>query len=194
MKFDKKQIMDILEIGQKVMTMTKKDNEPTSKQSESVASNSSVPVISENMTSDEEDALIQKTKNKLTGRSLKTPSEVASTLKAFSEAATDAVKFCEVQKTKREEIKAERDVRIARLRVQRDIVMEYLKQSYDERRNLFEEQFKVVDRALMTGNTEVLALSLQSINDLAKSSPFKALADIGNVQRVLTQEGSTFDI
>ena len=193
MKFDKKQIMDILEIGQKVMTMTKKDNEPTSKRSEIVASNS-VPVISENMTSDEEDALIQKTKNKLTGRSLKTPAEVCSTLKAFSEAATDAVKFCEVQKTKREEIKAERDVRIARLRVQRDIVMEYLKQSYDERRNLFEEQFKVVDHALMTGNTEVLALSLQSINDLAKSSPFKALADIGNVQRALTQEGSTFDI
>ena len=193
MKFDKKQIMDILEIGQKVMTMTKKDNEPTSKRSEIVASNS-VPVISENMTSDEEDALIQKTKNKLTGRSLKTPSEVASTLKAFSEAATDAVKFCEVQKTKREYIRADRDVRIEQLRAQRDIVMDYLKRSFDERRYLFEQQFKVVDHALMTGNTEELALSLQSINDLAKSSPFKALADIGNVQRALTQEGSTFDI
>ena len=193
MKFDKKQIMDFLEIGQKVMTMTKKDNEPTSKRSELVASNS-VPVISENMTSDEEDALIQNTKNKLTGRSLKTPSEVASTLKAFSEAATDAVKFCEVQKTKRVEIRAERDVRIAQLRAQRDIVMDYLKRSFDERRYLFEQQFKVVDHALMTGNTEELALSLQSINDLAKSSPFKALADIGNVQRALTQEGSTFDI
>lgn len=193
MKFDKKQIMDILEIGQKVMTMTKKDNEPTSKRSEIVASNS-VPVISENMTSDEEDALIQKTKNKLTGRSLKTPSEVASTLKAFSEAATDAVKFCEVQKTKREEKRADRDVRIARLRVQRDIVMDYLERSFDERRFLFERQFEVVDHALTTGNIEELALSLQSINDLAKSSPFKALADIGNVQRALTQEGSTFDI
>lgn len=193
MKFDKKQIMDILEIGQKVMTMTKKDNEPTSKRSEIVASNS-VPVISENMTSDEEDALIQKTKNKLTGRSLKTPSEVASTLKAFSEAATDAVKFCEVQKTKREEIRADRDVRIARLRVQRDIVMDYLERSFDERRFLFDRQFEVVDHALTTGNIEELALSLQSINDLAKSSPFKALADIGNVQRALTQEGSTFDI
>ena len=63
-----------------------------------------------------------------------------------------------------------------------------------ERRYLFEQQFKVVDHALMTGNTEELAISLQSINDLAKSSPFKALADIGNVQRALTQEGSTFDI
>lgn len=194
MKFDKKQIMDFLEIGHKVLTMTKKDSEPTSKRSELVASNSSVPVISENMTSDEEDALIQKTKHKLTGRSLKTPSEVASTLKAFSEAATDAVKFCEVQKTKREEIRADRDVRIAQLRVQRDIVMDYLKRSFDERRYLFEQQFKVVDHALMTGNTEELALSLQSINDLAKSSPFKALTDIGNVQRALTQEGSTFDI
>ena len=54
--------------------------------------------------------------------------------------------------------------------------------------------WKFLVLALMTGNTEELAISLQSINDLAKSSPFKALADIGNVQRALTQEGSTFDI
>ena len=193
MKLGKKDILDIVDIGQKVLNMTsrkKEESQPTVKNSEASTS----PVISEKMSSEEEDALIENTKAKLSGKSLSSPSEVLSTLKAFSEAATDAVKFCEVQETKRAEIKVNAEVRIAQLKAQRDIVMDYLQRSFDERRYLFEQQFKVVDHALMTGNTEELAISLQSINDLAKSSPFKALADIGNVQRALTQEGSTFDI
>lgn len=193
MKLGKKDILDIVDIGQKVLNMASRKKEeslPTVKNSEVKTS----PVISEKMSSEEEDALIENTKAKLSGKSLSSPSEVLSTLKAFSEAATDAVKFCEIQETKRAEIRANTEVRIAQLRAQRDIVMDYLQRSFDERRYLFEQQFKVVDHALMTGNTEELAISLQSINDLAKSSPFKALADIGNVQRALTQEGSTFDI
>ena len=193
MKLGKKDILDIVDIGQKVLNMTsrkKEESQPTVKNSEANTS----PVISEKMSSEEEDTLIEKTKAKLSGKSLSSPSEVLSTLKAFSEAATDAVKFCEVQETKRAEIRANTEVRIAQLRAQRDILIDYLQRSFDERRYLFEQQFKVVDHALMTGNTEELAISLQSINDLAKSSPFKALADIGNVQRALTQEGSTFDI
>ena len=193
MKLGKKDIMDVVDFGQKVLNMTSRKKEeslPTVKNSEVITS----PVISEKMSSEEEDALIENTKAKLSGKSLSSPSEVLSTLKAFGEAATDAVKFCEVQETKRAEIKANAEVRIAQLRAQRDILIDYLQRSFDERRYLFEQQFKVVDHALMTGNTEELAISLQSINDLAKSSPFKALADIGNVQRALTQEGSTFDI
>ena len=193
MKLGKKDIMDVVDFGQKVLNMTSRKKEeslPAVKNSEVKTS----PVISEKMSSEEEDALIENTKAKLSGKSLSSPSEVLSTLKAFSEAATDAVKFCEIQETKRAEIKANAEVRIAQLRAQRDIIIEYLKRSFDERHYLFEQQFKIVDHALMTGNTKELAISLQSINDLAKSSPFKALTDIGDVQRTLTQEGSTLDI
>ena len=193
MKLGKKDILDIVDIGQKVLNMASRKKEgsmPTVKNSEANTS----PMISEKMSSEEEDALIENTKAKLSRKSLSSPSEVLSTLKAFSEAATDAVKFCEIQETKRAEIKANAEVHIAQMRAQRDIIIDYLQRSFDERRYLFEQQFKVVDHALMTGNTEELAISLQSINDLAKSSPFKALSDIGNVQRALTQEGSTFDI
>jgi hypothetical protein len=193
MKFGKKDIIDILNIGQKVINIVSKENRHPSKTDEKSETNAS-PVISEKMTPEEEDALIEQTKAKLSGQSLSSPTEVLSTLKAFSEAATDAVKFCEVQKTKREEIRANRDIRIRQLETQRDIIMRYLERSFDERKYLFEEQFKVVDHALQTGNTQELAISLQCINDLAKSSPFKALTDIGNVQRTLEQEGSTFDI
>jgi hypothetical protein len=196
MKISIKNIKDIIEIGQKVLNMTSKgssSNNTSSKRSEFVESESS-PTISEDMTPEEEDELIEKTRDKLSGCSLDSPAEVLSTIKAFTEAATDAVKFCEVQETKREEIRANRDARIKQLEAQRDIILNYLDRSFDERRYLFEKHFKIVDHALMTGNTEELTLSLQTINDLAKSSPFKALADLGNVQNTLNKPNSTFDI
>ena len=196
MKFGIKEIKDIFEIGQKLLKMLSKEspsNSTPSKRSEFVESNYS-PTISEHMMPEEEDELIDNTRDKLCGRSLSSPAEVLSTIKAFTEAATDAVKFCEVQETKREEIRANRDARIKQLEVQRDIIMNYLDRSFDERRYLFEKHFKIVDHALMTGNTEELTSSLQSINDLAKSSPFKALADLGNVQNTLNRPNSTFDI
>lgn len=194
MKF--KDIKEIVGLAQKVLKMTSKEpssKSTSSKRSKLVESKSS-PHISEDMTPKEEDELIEKTKDKLSGCSLESPAEVLSTIKAFTEAATDAVKFCEVQETKREEIRANRDARIKQLEAQRDIIISYLDRSFDERKYLFEKHFKVVDHALMTGNSEELALSLQNINDLAKSSPFKALADLGSVQKSLNQKNSTFDI
>ena len=189
-------IKEVIETGLKILKMTSKEsssNNTSSKRSEFAESNSSSP-ISEDMTPEEENELIEKTKDKLSGQSLGSPAEVLSTIKAFTEAASDTVKFCEVQETKREEIRANRDARIKQLEVQRDIIINYLDRSFDERRYLFEEQFKIVDHALTTGNSEELALSLQNINDLARSSPFKALADLGRVQNSLNQENSTFDI
>ena len=196
MKISIKNIKDIIEIGQKVLNMTSKgssSNNTSSNRSEFVESESS-PTISEDMIPEEEDDMIEKTKDKLSGCSLGSPAEVLSTIKAFTEAATDAVKFCEVQETMREEIRANRDARIKQLEAQRDIIMNYLDHSFDERKYLFEKQFKIVDHALTTGNSEELALSLQNINDLANSSPFKALADLGSVQNSLKQQNSTFDI
>ncbi len=193
MKIDMKDVVELCKTGKVVYDKLTKNKSESTPQKELATSGKST-TISENMTHEEENAAIEKTKSKLSGHSLSTPVEVMSTLKAFTEAATDAVKFCEVQETKREEIRANRDVRLKQLEAQREIILEYLNRSFDERRYLFQKQFEVVDYALRSGNTEQLALSLQSINDLAKSSPFKALADIGNVQRKLSQEGSTFDI
>ena len=59
---------------------------------------------------------------------------------------------------------------------------------------IFSKEFEWVDRALDEGNTELLALHLGHITELAKSSPFKALADIGNVKKQLTNKDAVFDI
>jgi len=51
-----------------------------------------------------------------------------------------------------------------------------------------------VDAALRTGNNEMLAMSLNSINSLAASSPFKNLADINQVQQALGDSDTEWDI
>jgi hypothetical protein len=45
--------------------------------------------------------------------------------------------------------------------------------------------FGVVDQAIAVGNNEQLALALNSITEIAKSSPFKDLANLASVRAAL---------
>ena len=55
--------------------------------------------------------------------------------------------------------------------------------------------FEVVDSALINGDTAMLSAGLNAINELAASSPFKALADFNSVQQMLLTDNETeFDI
>ena len=103
--------------------------------------------------------------------------------------------FTELQKTKREQIRKQAEIRIKEIDSMRDLIMTYLDKTFDERSKIFAKQFECVDKALAAGDMNLLSISLNSITDLAKSSPFKALADIKNVQKQLSSEVSTtFDI
>ena len=61
----------------------------------------------------------------------------------------------------------------------------YLNLSFDERAKNFAALFKVVDRALETGNNEQLAMALMSITELAKTSPLDGLANYSDFQAKL---------
>lgn len=89
------------------------------------------------------------------------------------------------ERTKRREIEACEKETLDRIKAQRDCLMKYLDRTFDERAEIFHELFDVVDRALLTGNNEQLALALHSITELAKSSPFKELAKLSSVQAAL---------
>ena len=123
-----------------------------------------------------------------------TPENVQQALNALSEVATETIRYAEEQETKREEIRAMRDTAIAQVSAMRDVVQTYLEKSFDERASLFAEQFKCVDAALRSGDNEMLSISLNSINTLAASSPFKNLADLNNVQKALTDSNMEWDI
>ena len=124
----------------------------------------------------------------------KTPEDVERVLRILGEVAQDTIKYAEEQETKREEIRAMRDTAIAQISAMKECVQTYLEKTFDERSAVFAKQFEVVDAALLSGDNEMLASSLNSINALAASSPFKNLADIASVQKSLSSSDTEWDI
>ena len=123
-----------------------------------------------------------------------TPENAQKALDALSAVAADTIRYAEEQETKREEIRAMRDLAIAKVNAVREVMQTYLEKTFDERATLFSEQFKCVDMALKNGDNEMLSKSLASINTLAASSPFKSLADLSEVQKALTSSETEWDI
>lgn len=91
----------------------------------------------------------------------------------------------EQEQTKRREIEAWEKEAISKINAQRELLMAYLDRSFDERAENFRALFAVVDSAIASGNNEQLALTLNSITEIAKSSPFKDLANINTVRAAL---------
>ena len=124
---------------------------------------------------------------------LKVPGDVTAMIGEMARQANETMRFCEEQKTIRTEIRANAAVEITKINAMADMVRDYLKRSFDERAGLFDNYFSVLDKALESGDNTLVAQTLQSINSLAASSPFKDLADIGKVSTMLA-EGSEWDI
>lgn len=126
--------------------------------------------------------------------SLYVPADVVTTICEMVKQANETMRFCEEQKTVRTEIRAKTEIQIERINAMADCVRDYLKRSFDERAGVFDQYFNALDKALENGDNTLAAQTLQSINTLAASSPFKDLADLTAVQQQLGQAGSEWDI
>jgi hypothetical protein len=119
----------------------------------------------------------------------------AESFEKFITIAGEVAKFTELQETKRTKIRSNADVAIKKVEAMREVLQEYLTKSFDERSAIFAKHFEVVDSALVNGDTAMLSAGLNAINELAASSPFKALADFNSVQQMLLTDNETeFDI
>lgn len=121
------------------------------------------------------------------------PAEAAQVLKCFIEVAGEVAKFTEQQKTERKEIEAKRDINISRIQAQKEIIMVYLEKSFDERKENFSKLFQVIDHAIENNNMQQLAMGLDSINQLAASSPFKALATLESTKEAINDKNHIWD-
>ena len=106
-------------------------------------------------------------------------------LKEIVSAYTEYKTIAQQEQTKRRGIEAWEKVTVANINAQRDFLMAYLDRSFDERAENFRALFSVVDQALASGNNDQLALTLNSITEVAKSSPFKDLANLASFQAAL---------
>lgn len=100
-------------------------------------------------------------------------------------AYTEYMKVAEQEQTKRRDIERWEKQAIASINDQRDFLMNYLDRSFDERAENFKALFCIVDRAIANGDNTQLALALNSITEIAKSSPFKELANLASVRAAL---------
>lgn len=106
-------------------------------------------------------------------------------LYAVVEAYKEYKIVAEQEQTNRREIEAWEKATIAQIEANRDAVIKYLENSFDERANNFRFLFEKVDMAIADGDNSQLALALHSITEIAKSSPFKELADLNLVRAAL---------
>ncbi|WP_303341629.1 hypothetical protein, partial [uncultured Duncaniella sp.] len=74
------------------------------------------------------------------------------------------------------------------------LLSDYLDKTFDERSELFDNYFRVLDKAIEAGDIALMSATLGSINSLAAQSPFKNLADFSTVQQQLWQSGTEWDI
>lgn len=153
---------------------------------------SEIPMAKEEMTDEEDEDFVN---NVFDAAKLdfSSPDAAAESFNNFVKVAGEVAKFSEVQKTKRTQIRANADVAIKKVEAMRDVLKDYLEESFDERSSIFLKQFEVVDKALATGDNAMLSMGLNAINELAASSPFKELANINSVQQMLTDD-SEIDI
>jgi alkylated DNA nucleotide flippase Atl1 len=94
------------------------------------------------------------------------------------------VKVVQEESTRREEIRAWEATERERIVAQRDVLLRGLELAHDERRENFRRLLDNLDVAMREDDATTAASLLDSITELAKSSPFK---DLGNVEFVANE-------
>lgn len=153
-----------------------------------------ISCVKEDMTAEEDEQFVNYVFDN-TQLDFSSSQAAAESFEKFITIAGEVAKFTELQETKRTQIRSNADVAIKKVEAMREVLQEYLTKSFDERSAIFAKHFEVVDSALINGDTAMLSAGLNAINELAASSPFKALADFNSVQQMLLTDNETeFDI
>lgn len=102
----------------------------------------------------------------------------------------------EVQKAKadRAQIAAWEHVQTDKIRYQREVLLKALDLTFDERRETFRRMFDGLDKAMAAGDPAQTASFLESITDLAKTSPFKELANVEIIVADLKRPNQVWDV
>ena len=153
-----------------------------------------ISCVKEDMTAEEDEQFVNYVFDN-TQLDFSSSQAAAESFEKFITIAGEVAKFTELQETKRTQIRSNADVAIKKVEAMREVLQEYLTKSFDERSAIFAKHFEVVDSALINGDTAMLSAGLNAINELAASSPFKALADFNSVQQMLLTDNETeYDI
>ena len=109
------------------------------------------------------------------------PNPVTPAILAFNN-LVNAWKDCSIvteqEKTKRENIRAYREVNVKAIEENSAILKLYLKNTFAERAFVIQEMFDRLDKGIESGNTEIISLTIAAIVDVAKQSPLAAAREL----------------
>lgn len=117
----------------------------------------------------------------------------AASFSQLVDAYAEYQRVVQEERTKRRETAAWEKAAVATIEQRRDVMMKFLDRSFDERAENFREFFTLADQAIATGDNDQLAAILTSIVELAKTSPFKDLADLTKVEAALDDPDHTWE-
>ena len=107
---------------------------------------------------------------------------------------TEYLKIQEQEKTKRQEITTREKITIAEIQAKRELLINSLECSFDERAKNFNSLFQLVERAIDNEDNQQLSLALQGIITLAQSSPFDSLTDFSRVKAALDDPNHVWEL
>lgn len=84
----------------------------------------------------------------------------------------------EQETTKREFIRANRDVALARIKSQRQILEQYLTEIFKERKATIEHSFRILDEGIASGNDKAIDAAMTMIVNTVQTSPLQGVKEI----------------
>ena len=97
--------------------------------------------------------------------------DAKSAFQGLMDSYSDYQKTKQREMTNREAIRADRDITLARIKSQKEVLELYLKETFKERRDVLNQMFKALDKGLETGDIDVINSSLGGIIAVVKESP-----------------------
>ncbi len=82
-------------------------------------------------------------------------------------------KIAAQEKSKREAVKAWKDVRLTELKNQKEILRSYLEEIFKERRYMIDGLFEALDKGIEANNLDVINGAIGGIINVAKESPLQ---------------------
>ena len=117
-----------------------------------------------------------------------TPVPIVEATKLVIQSAADLINTCEVEKTKRSTIAAQRDVAIANIDAQKEIILKYMAFAFSERAAVLTKNFDILDVAIQNNDYNMLNLALGTIVQVVQTSPFHEIQEIVEGKGVLRFE------
>lgn len=120
--------------------------------------------------------------------------DLGKVLSQMVDAANQWVKVVQEETTRREEIRSWELTERERIVAHRDVLLRGLELAHDERRENFRRLFDSLDTAMGDDDAVTAASLLESITELAKTSPFAELANVQFVVNELKQSDRTWKL